>query len=66
MGHSGGPESDFFYIDLDATELDNVVSALGHLEAALAEAGAPADQISLAATLLGHWNEADSSRPADP
>ena len=63
-GHSGGPESDFFYLDLDAAGLDEVATALGDLEAKLAETGAPADQISLAATLLDRWSKADRSRPA--
>ena len=62
--HAGGRESDFFYLDLDAADLDDVVSALGDLEAELVESGAPADRLSLVGTLLGRWNEADSSRPA--
>ena len=62
--HSGGAESDFFYIDLDVADLDAIVSALGDLEAQLAESGAPTDQLGWVARLLDRWNDADSSRPA--
>jgi hypothetical protein len=62
--HSGGRELDFFYLDLDVADVDDVVNALGDLEAQMAESGAPTDQLSLAATLLDRWNDADSSRPA--
>ncbi len=57
--HEGGPDTDFFVIDLTNDELDALVNALGGLEAGLAQPpGGSPQELTLVADLLDSWNAA--------
>ena len=64
VGHEGGPETDFLWLDLADEDIDEIVSELADLEASLVLDEAPTQQLSDAGTLLDRWNAAESSRPA--
>jgi hypothetical protein len=62
--HTGGPDTDFLWLDLAEEDIEEIMIELGNLEASLATDDAPSQQLSDAGTLLDRWNAAESSRPA--
>jgi hypothetical protein len=62
--HTGGPDTDFLWLDLAEGDIVEIMRELGNLEASLVIDDAPSQQLSDAGTLLDRWNAAESSRPA--
>ena len=64
LGHEGGADTDFLWLDLAEEEIDEIVRELADLEASLALDEAPVQQLTDAVTLVDRWDAAESSRPA--
>lgn len=63
--HAGAAETDEFQVELSNQEIERIVDAMGALESSLADAGAPAFQVSATADLLDFWNGHLMDAPTD-
>jgi hypothetical protein len=65
--HTGGPETDFLFLDLSNNEVEEITEAVGNLEVAVAMDTSPpsrelAREFAAIAALHDQWLRAESSR----
>lgn len=63
-GFQGGPENDYFYLDISEQDLFAIADVIADIEISLADSEDGSAELNFVAELHDTWRDKESSRPA--